>query len=166
MRYLLLALVALGGLGASAALATDLHPPVHPSEPHPGLPHPPVEGVPCDALHPCQPPEHPPVTVTVTTPRETVTVERPAPPPATVTTPAPPAVTVTTPPARIIVTRPYPPCAKGWKRVGVANCYKAVVVTKVRTVVKTKVVCPDPPPRPKPKDCEGDCDTVYKGANG
>jgi hypothetical protein len=83
-----------------------------------------------------------------------------------VTTPAPPAVTVTTPPARIIVTRPYPPCAKGWKRVGVANCYKAVVVTKVRTVVKTKVVCPDPPPRPKPKDCEGDCDTVYKGANG
>jgi hypothetical protein len=46
MRYLLLALVALGGLGATTALATDLHPP-HPSEPHPGLPHPPVEGVPC-----------------------------------------------------------------------------------------------------------------------
>jgi hypothetical protein len=30
----------------------------------------------------------------------------------------------------------------------------------------TRVICPDPPPRPKPKDCEGDCDTVYKGANG
>jgi hypothetical protein len=150
MRYLLLALVALGGLGATTALATDLHPP-HPSEPHPGLPHPPVEGVPCDDLHPCIP-EHPPVTVTVTTPAETVTVERPAPPPATVTTPAPPAVTITTPPT--IRTR---------------TITKTVVKWRTRTVVKwrTKVVreirCPDPPPV---KDCEGDCKTVFKGANG
>jgi hypothetical protein len=151
MRYVLLALIAIGGLGASAALATDLHPPHHPTEPHPGLPHPPVEGEPCNEYHPCLPPVHPPVTVTVTTPGETVTVERPAPPPAIVTTPAPPAITIKTPPTtRTIV--------------------KTVVKWRTRTITKTKtrtVKLPCAPPKRKPpKDCEGDCDTVYKGANG
>jgi hypothetical protein len=37
-------------------------------------------------------------------------------------------------------------------------------VTKTRTV-KVKVPCV-PPKRKPPKDCEGDCDTIYKGANG
>jgi hypothetical protein len=150
MRYLLLALVALGGLGATTALATDLHPP-HPSEPHVGLPHPPVEGVPCDANHPCLPPAHPPVTVTVTTPAETVTVERPAPPPAIVTTPAPPAITVTTPPTTRTITK-------------TVVKWRTRTVTKWRTKIVTRVICPDPPP--KPPRCEGDCDSLKKGQNG
>lgn len=150
LRYLLLTLVAFAGLGASAALATDPH---HDPAPHPGNPHPPVDGAACNEYHPCAPP---PVTVTVTVPvTETVTVDRPAPPPPPqiVTTPAPPPVTVTTPPTTRTVTR---------------------TVTKTRTVVKwrtrtvtrwrTKIVKQCPPP--KPKDCEGDCDTVYKGASG
>jgi hypothetical protein len=45
------------------------------------------------------------------------------------------------------------------------NCY--VTTTKVIKIVKVEYVPkPDNPPRPKPKDCEGDCDSVYKGANG
>jgi hypothetical protein len=152
MRYLLLALVAIGGLGASAALATDFHPPHHPTEPHPGLPHPPVAGVPCDALHPCA---HPPTTVTVTTPAQTVTVERPAPPPAIVTTLAPPAVTITTPPT--IRTRTITKTVVKWR---------TRTVTKWRTKVVTRVVCPDPLPQPKIKGCEGDCKKVFEGANG
>ena len=45
------------------------------------------------------------------------------------------------------------------------NCY--VTTTKVIKIVKVEYVPkPDNPPRPKPKDCEGDCDSVYKGASG
>jgi hypothetical protein len=54
-----------------------------------------------------------------------------------------------------IVTTPAPPP------------WKTRTITKWRTRTVTKVICPDPPPKRKPpKDGEGDCDTIYKGANG
>ncbi len=141
IKYLALLATAAAGISASTALATDYHPPRHPTDEHP----PGTTTV---------PPVHPPVTVTVTTPTPpvTVTVDRPAPPAATGTTPGQ-TVTVVTPPARIIITK-------------TKVKWRTKTVVKWRTKVVTRVVCPDPPPQPKIRGCEGDCKKVFEGANG
>jgi hypothetical protein len=155
MKYVLFAVAALAGLGASAALAHNGdHPADHPTtEPpiHETLPpthppthddtvpptHPPME---CD--HQCPPPP-PPVTVTVTTQAPPVTIER------LVERPSERVVYVD----RVVEKRVEVPVEKIVERVVRVPVMKVVYRTKWKTrtvvqrIIRTKVIhdrCPPP----------------------
>jgi len=168
-----LALVLVFGIGAMCAFSgNNSDDPLHPTCTY--------EWYPCHPAtttgdHPVTTAEHPPAETTVVT-----TGEHPAPPAVTETVQSSstvtlsttatqpaytlPAVTVST---TKVVTKPAPPCAKGFKKVK-GGCLRTVVVTKtvVKIVYRPAKKCKPKPPPPDYPGCEGKCDDIPKGQKG
>jgi len=100
---------------------------------------------------------------TTTLPAQTITLPAVTLPAVTTTLPAVTLPAVTTPGKTITktVTKPRPPCLRGWHRAGNGGCYK---VKKVVVIKKIHDRCVPPPDEP---GCEGKCDWPKKyGGNG